>query len=52
MVGLRLRMTQEYRVVEWLRDRAAQMVREIRDLSVVLHVYGVWDEEETFTLLA
>jgi hypothetical protein len=55
LTELRLRISPEYRdrhAIDWWRDQAAQMVRGRRDLSTVLHVYGAWDEGETFTLLA
>jgi hypothetical protein len=55
LTELKIRIAWEYRDlhgVEWWRDRAAQIVRGRRNLSTVLHVYGAWDEGETFTLLA
>jgi F-box-like len=42
----------DFHAVEWWRDRAAQIVRGRAAPPVVLNIYGVWDEGETFTLLA
>jgi len=55
LVELRLRYAPRYRDfhgLEWWIDRAAMIVAGRRGLSVGLRVYGVWDEGETFTLLA
>jgi F-box-like len=54
LTELRFRIAQEYRDrhgVDWWREQAAQMVRGRRGLSAALHVYGAWDEGETFMLL-